>query len=1036
MTTFTKNTSNARRGMLWIVNVKVLAAQKIEHSIEALGDNLSIIKLKSKLTKYCIWILGTYLTPMGDDAEFKSDLQLIKTHLNKISPDDPAIILGDFNADPTRYEHSSTAHAQTKWRYKRDQTFYDFVNEEDLYNISLMNRQAANYSLKKRRNIMPSRLDHIILNGQACTLSSHLQANITYSNEEMTNLVGAKNDIDHMEMWDLNYNQGDHRPLQLDIEFKLPSITENTMNNALQAYNSEPLSLKWYDQDTTNKYNGLLWLKYETSHIPTWIKEDGHGPEVTTNLLETMSNTVVALKQTPHAKFHKTNSWWDSEMSLIKMKRDEWYKLKNAKNTERETVAANLNIPTPSEETCLAKHHYYKQLFKIKQKEKIYLQEHLRIKKLRYFDETEKSRMNFWKHVKSIRKEEKQIINVPIETLADQYSDLFNNEITTNPNIDNALIEEICEERNKIILQDEPRVNFNPDTINDLLNTELKNNKAPGPSKLPNEAFKYITCAFIIETIKYIFEQIINLGQLSEMFNTGLITLLIKDSKKSNDDIGNLRPIMLSDTLANLYEKLLLRYLEPNITLSQFQYGFRPKSSCAHAVTVARETIIHYNSRGKPVYSIAVDFTKAFDKLNRPLMFKNLMNKLPGRLWSSIYTYYKASKAYVINNNERSRIFTTSKGVKQGGPMSPFLFASFIDDMLKTIAQDETICKIGSITTGVIAYADDILILCESSDGLKRVVETLVKLCDELDLVINQEKTKIMIFGTKKQASVPIVINIHNKIIEIVTEFKYLGVIITSQLSSQTHLNKRIEKFQSGFYGMGGLGILNGCLGSMLKSFLLRTYCLPILMYGIECIYLNQAQTNMVKRAYTLTLKRCLSLNKLLHTEGLLIATGLEPFADMINKRKLKCLLILLENPTTKNIVNEIITINNNSGIWDKKSMITNIRQIIYANNYNPDSIQTLKIDAITAIKAINNNKAHLIDTENNQRLIWLLNNPSTENWKEINDLLIPSEIAHLQPNYWNEMLGINDLPTNTRANSESSQNVSLNSSGFTSDAG
>ncbi len=65
-----------------------------------------------------------------------------------------------------------------------------------------------------------------------------------------------------------------------------------------------------------------------------------------------------------------------------------------------------------------------------------------------------------------------------------------------------------------------------------------------------------------------------------------------------------------------------------------------------------------------------------------------------------------------------SRKFTTTRGVKQGGPMSPFLFASFIDEILVELAKQKGICHINGIITGEIAYADDILILTESKEAL------------------------------------------------------------------------------------------------------------------------------------------------------------------------------------------------------------------------------------------------------------------------------------------------------------------------------
>jgi retron-type reverse transcriptase len=239
---------------------------------------------------------------------------------------------------------------------------------------------------------------------------------------------------------------------------------------------------------------------------------------------------------------------------------------------------------------------------------------------------------------------------------------------------------------------------------------------------------------------------LVNIGRIPSKINEGLITPLIKDTQKSSPDLNNIRPIMLSNTMAIIIEKFFLNDMAMTLELSEFQYGFRKNFSCSHAVFVMRETIISYMSKKKPVYCLAIDFTKAFDKLNRNVLFQQLAHKIAPRIWLGLYKLYLSTTARVRNNNELSGVFRTTRGVKQGGPLSPFLFALYIDQMLKHLANQPGVCKIGNRITGVIAYADDIMILCESLNELQNLANQLYECCEELDMVINIDKTKSMVF--------------------------------------------------------------------------------------------------------------------------------------------------------------------------------------------------------------------------------------------------------------------------------------------------
>jgi hypothetical protein len=181
----------------------------------------------------------------------------------------------------------------------------------------------------------------------------------------------------------------------------------------------------------------------------------------------------------------------------------------------------------------------------------------------------------------------------------------------------------------------------------------------------------------------------------------------------------------------------------------------------------------------------------------------------------------------VKNKGVKSKKFKTTKGVKQGGPLSPFLFAFYIDQMLTELAEMEGICVLrgneASSITGIVAYADDIIIMTETKEQLERVVKYLVEACNKLDLLINEDKTKIIIFGTKKQCAKPLEIKINDKSIEKVSEIKYLGVQLHQELKSTNHIEHRIKQFNKGWYTIAGTGITGHELSPHTKAFIMRT---------------------------------------------------------------------------------------------------------------------------------------------------------------------------------------------------------------------
>ena len=188
-------------------------------------------------------------------------------------------------------------------------------------------------------------------------------------------------------------------------------------------------------------------------------------------------------------------------------------------------------------------------------------------------------------------------------------------------------------------------------------------------------------------------------------FNISIIKPLVKDDKLPTDTVNNLRPIAVSDIYSTLFEKVLLNEIkkQPSSTEHDKQFGFKPNSSCAHAVFVLKQVILICKHSKKRMYIIAIDLTKAFDKVHRPLLWLNMFKRgINPQIILVFMGYYELSMALVELDGERTEIFKINTGVKQGGPA---LFNFIAHFMIICIESLNIGVYIGKELINIIVYA-------------------------------------------------------------------------------------------------------------------------------------------------------------------------------------------------------------------------------------------------------------------------------------------------------------------------------------------
>ena len=153
-----------------------------------------------------------------------------------------------------------------------------------------------------------------------------------------------------------------------------------------------------------------------------------------------------------------------------------------------------------------------------------------------------------------------------------------------------------------------------------------------------------------------------------------------------------------------------------------------------------------------------MDMSKAFDTVKHSILFQKLIKQgVPPIIVRFILVSYKLQKANVRWNNELSRFFTISNGVKQGAIMSAVLYCVYTNDLFRDLRRTKIGCTIGHVYVGCLGYADDILLMSPSLDGLQNMLGVCEIYAERHNLSFstnintNKSKTKCIAFSAKEE---------------------------------------------------------------------------------------------------------------------------------------------------------------------------------------------------------------------------------------------------------------------------------------------
>uniref|UniRef100_A0A669B412 Reverse transcriptase domain-containing protein n=1 Tax=Oreochromis niloticus TaxID=8128 RepID=A0A669B412_ORENI len=308
--------------------------------------------------------------------------------------------------------------------------------------------------------------------------------------------------------------------------------------------------------------------------------------------------------------------------------------------------------------------------------------------------------------------------------------------------------------------------------------------------------FLKLAADYIAEPLSILFNLSITTKEIPSVWKSAFVLPLLKGGDPSV--LTNYRPISNLCVLSKIMESLvcdqLKEFLYSNDIVSKFQSGFRKKHSTNTATMKVINDIIMALDKKLYCASLFIDLSKAFDTVDHAVLKNRLLSLGLSEHAIAWFSNYLNNRTQCIKlEGLCSKFVAVHKGVPQGSVLGPLLFLLYINDLGQNVSD-----------TNLHFYADDTVIYCYGS-SLTQAIETLQKAFAafqhsliQLKLVLNADRTKLMLFSKSKKVPepIPVVSTLEGNVIKIVHEYKYLGVWIDDSFTFKPHIERLVKKLR------------------------------------------------------------------------------------------------------------------------------------------------------------------------------------------------------------------------------------------------
>ena len=290
--------------------------------------------------------------------------------------------------------------------------------------------------------------------------------------------------------------------------------------------------------------------------------------------------------------------------------------------------------------------------------------------------------------------------------------------------------------------------------------SRMKNDSAPGLDGLPTSFYKVFWAR-----IKYLliasYEEAFRVGAMSISQKRAVLRLLHKGKNLPKEELGNWRPISLTNSDYKILAKALALRMQGVIktVICEDQVGYIKGRNISTIIRIIDDTIEYVKIHNLSGVVMALDYKKAFDSVNKDFIYATFDKFGFGsdfKRW--VQVLMQGTESCINYNGWLTDFFPVSSGIRQGCPFSPLAFILSVELLAIKIRQSNNIVGINlphpehQKTVKITQFADDGTLLLNGREDIRQALLVINNFTFISGLELNYNKTEAMWIGCNRES--------------------------------------------------------------------------------------------------------------------------------------------------------------------------------------------------------------------------------------------------------------------------------------------
>jgi hypothetical protein len=295
-------------------------------------------------------------------------------------------------------------------------------------------------------------------------------------------------------------------------------------------------------------------------------------------------------------------------------------------------------------------------------------------------------------------------------------------------------------------------------------------------------------------------------AKLGGSTNSTFLALIPKDANPST--FSRFRPISLCNVSYKLITKVIANRIKPLLhqLISPNQSGFVEKRQMIDNIILVQEAIHSSRGRGDQGMIIKIDMANTFDRVRHSFLFAVLKKfGFSSELIAWVTACISMPWIAPLVNGRPTSFFKSSRGLRQGCPLSPLLYIIMVETLGRQLEKDRTSKAIPGIkiTRGTkrinhSQFVDDTLLIGGASIIMaKRFKTALENFTQASGALINNAKSNVYAWNTPIRTARLIASIFCFPLIEKWQSFRYLGIPICLKSLPNSAWNQILDKLKN-----------------------------------------------------------------------------------------------------------------------------------------------------------------------------------------------------------------------------------------------